>query len=131
MTFGRAATRIYILALRAFPRRHRTAYAAEMIDTFEQELAAQTRGPATWRTLLFVVAAWLNVVSAGLVHDCHGSLERPARAELLAPKHRHDIRACRATQWNVRGERRCADEQHTSDDEAQRVKGLDLEQHPP
>ena len=49
----------------------------------------------------------------------------------LAPKDTHDIRACCAAQRNVRGERRCADEHRTSNGEAQRVKGLDFEEHPP
>lgn len=61
-----AATRIYRLTLHAFTRRHRADYAAEMIDTFERELAVQIREQGTWRAVRFVVAAWLDVVSAGL-----------------------------------------------------------------
>jgi predicted permease len=66
MSFERAATRIYVLALRAFPRSHRGAYAAEMIDTFERELAARMRGRGRSAGVVFVVAASLNIVSAGL-----------------------------------------------------------------
>ena len=66
MSFERAATRLYVLALRAFPRSHRGAYAAEMIDTFERELAARMRGRSLSAGLWFVVAASLNVIGAGL-----------------------------------------------------------------
>jgi hypothetical protein len=46
VAISRAATRLYTIALRAFPERHRAAYAAEMIDTFERELLARrTRLP--------------------------------------------------------------------------------------
>ena len=66
MSLGRrTATFIYILALRAFPRGHRAAYAAEMIDTFDRELAVRIRARGGWPALRFVVAAWLDVVRAG------------------------------------------------------------------
>ena len=35
-------TRLYQLALRAFPRRHRDLYGVEMLDAFDRELAART-----------------------------------------------------------------------------------------
>ena len=66
MNLGRAATRIYILALRAFPPAHRAAYAAEMADTFTRELAARAQARAVWGAPRFVVAACLDAVSAGL-----------------------------------------------------------------
>jgi hypothetical protein len=57
-------TRLYIslyqFALRAFPNRHRTAYAAEMIDTFERELRERREG-----AMRFVLAACANVIVAG------------------------------------------------------------------
>ena len=57
--------RLYRLALRAFPARHRNLYQAEMIDAFEQELAARraTGGGAAAR---FVAAACLNAINSGL-----------------------------------------------------------------
>jgi predicted permease len=58
------ATRLYRLALRAFPRRHRDAYGAEMIDAFELELTARTTTARAW---WFVAAACLNVVGMGIV----------------------------------------------------------------
>ena len=33
-------TRLYQLALRAFPRRHRVRYGVEMLDTFDRQLRA-------------------------------------------------------------------------------------------
>ena len=58
--------RIYAFLLRAFPRQHRHTYAAEMLDAFEREVAARRREADRWRLIRFVLAAWLNVVSAGL-----------------------------------------------------------------
>src|SRR5688572_27348564 len=60
---GLEVTRLYQLALRAFPRRHRDRYAAEMIDAFERELAARD-GNAR---LSFTLAACLNALSTGVV----------------------------------------------------------------
>jgi putative ABC transport system permease protein len=74
-----AATRIYQLTLTAFPPRHRGAYAAEMVDTFERELAAQRRDRGAWRALWFVLSAWLNVIGAGL-----GERRRQRRAGFTA-----------------------------------------------
>ena len=51
--------------LRAFPRRHRDLYAAEMIDAFERELA--TRATSARARGAFVAAACLNVVGMGIV----------------------------------------------------------------
>jgi putative ABC transport system permease protein len=56
-------TRLYQLALRAFPRRHRDRYGVEMIDAFDRELTARA-GPAR---LSFGVAACLNAIGTGLV----------------------------------------------------------------
>ena len=66
MSLARAATRVYILALRAFPATHRIAFAAEMIDTFDRELAARRQARGVWQAATFVVAAWLNVIGAGI-----------------------------------------------------------------
>jgi len=55
-------TRLYQLALRAFPRRHRARYGVEMIDAFERELAART-GRARPS---FGFAACLNAIGTGL-----------------------------------------------------------------
>jgi putative ABC transport system permease protein len=62
----RLATSVYITALRAFPRRHRATFAAEMIDTFERELESQRTHHGRLRASVFVVAAWLNVIGAGV-----------------------------------------------------------------
>ena len=56
-------TRLYQFALRAFPRRHRELYAAEMIDAFERELARRT-GSAR---VSFVLAACVNAIGTGIV----------------------------------------------------------------
>jgi len=56
-------TRLYQLALRAFPRRHRDLYGLEMIDAFDRELTART-GRAR---LSFGCAACLNAIGTGLV----------------------------------------------------------------
>ena len=58
-------TRLYRLLLRAFPRRHRDLYAAEMIDTFERELALR-RGDGFASTARFAVAAFINLISRGI-----------------------------------------------------------------
>lgn len=54
--------RLYQLALRAFPRRHRELYGMEMIDAFDRELAAR----AGWTRLSFGIAACLNAIGTGL-----------------------------------------------------------------
>ena len=55
--------RLYQLALRAFPRRHRDRYGVEMIDAFDRELSARKgRG-----RLAFGFAASLNAIGTGLV----------------------------------------------------------------
>lgn len=56
-------TRLYRLALRAFPRRHRDRYGAEMIDAFDRQLAAR----AGRARLSFGCAACLNAIGTGLV----------------------------------------------------------------
>ena len=56
-------TRLYQLALRAFPRRHRDLYGVEMIDAFDRELTARV-GRAR---LSFGCAACLNAIGTGLV----------------------------------------------------------------
>ena len=58
--------RLYRIALVAFPRRHRDAYAAEMIDAFERELARR-RAAGSIAALAFAVAALANLVATGLV----------------------------------------------------------------
>jgi putative ABC transport system permease protein len=56
-------TRLYRLALRAFPRRHRDRYGVEMIDAFDRELTVR-KGRAR---LSFGFAACLNAIGTGLV----------------------------------------------------------------
>ncbi len=56
-------TRLYRLALRAFPRRHRDLYGVEMIDAFDRALTAR----AGWTRLSFGLAACLNAIGTGLV----------------------------------------------------------------
>ncbi len=60
------AARIYRSTLRAFPRRHRDAYAAEMVEMFQQELAARRDAGGHWAALWFTVAACGNAIAAGL-----------------------------------------------------------------
>ena len=66
MSRRRLATSVYVTALRAFPQRHRATFAAEMIDTFERELEVQRNLYGRLRASVFAVAAWLNVIGAGL-----------------------------------------------------------------
>jgi putative ABC transport system permease protein len=66
MIVRRGAARIYSWALRAFPRRHRVLYAAEMRDAFERELAARLGQRGRWSALVFSSAACANTVTAGL-----------------------------------------------------------------
>jgi putative ABC transport system permease protein len=56
-------TRLYQLALRAFPRRHRDLYGVEMIDAFDRELTDR----AGRDRLSFGFAACLNAIGTGLV----------------------------------------------------------------
>jgi putative ABC transport system permease protein len=56
-------TRLYQLALRVFPRRHRDRYGVEMIDAFDRELSAR----AGRARLSFGLAACLNAIGTGLV----------------------------------------------------------------
>ena len=60
------ASRLYRLTLRAFPRRHRNTYAAEMAEAFECQLAARRARSGPWSASLFVVAACANAVVSGL-----------------------------------------------------------------
>ena len=55
---------LYRLALRAFPKRHRDVYGAEMLDAFNQAYAARRRagyGIAAW-----VLAACLDAIGNGI-----------------------------------------------------------------
>ena len=65
MKIPASASRLYQLALRAFPRRHRDVYAAEMLDAFEREL--RHTGHDRRARGRFVAAACLNVAGMGLV----------------------------------------------------------------
>lgn len=56
-------TRLYQLALRAFPRRHRDLYGVEMIDAFDRELTAR----AGRARVSFGFAACLDAIGTGLV----------------------------------------------------------------
>jgi putative ABC transport system permease protein len=60
------AARLYRFTLRAFPPRHRKAFADDMVETFLAELSARAKGGNGWRVLWFVVAACVNSVVAGL-----------------------------------------------------------------
>ena len=66
MTLSKIASRVYAIAVGAFPSRHRADYAAEMREAFEQELASRTRARGVWHGLRFAVAAWFNAVGAGI-----------------------------------------------------------------
>lgn len=58
--------RAYALSLRAFPRRHRVDYRAEMVESFDRALSAQWRDRGRWRALRFGAIACLDVVGAGI-----------------------------------------------------------------
>jgi hypothetical protein len=58
------SSRLYRLALLAFPRRHRDLYAAEMIDAFSKEFARRRGFVAA---AVFVFAACANAIGAGIV----------------------------------------------------------------
>jgi putative ABC transport system permease protein len=55
---------LYRLALRAFPKRHRDLYQAEMVDAFQRELEAR-RGLGAIAVARFVVAAGLDAIVTG------------------------------------------------------------------
>src|SRR5690606_29734652 len=55
-------TRLYALAIFAFPASHRAVFRAEMLDTFRQALSRH-RG---WAGVRFGVAAALNAIAAGV-----------------------------------------------------------------
>ena len=56
---------LYRLALRAFPKRHRDLYQAEMVDAFQRELEAR-RGFGAAAVVKFVVAAGIDAIVTGL-----------------------------------------------------------------
>lgn len=58
-------SRLYRLALRAFPARHRRQYAAEMVDAFERQLAVH-RHSGSLGAARFAIAACLNVLATGI-----------------------------------------------------------------
>ena len=60
----RAAARLYLLALYAFPREHRARYSAEMLDAFERTHGTH-RAAGAWSASRFVVAACIDAVRAG------------------------------------------------------------------
>jgi putative ABC transport system permease protein len=64
MSPRRATTRLFSLALRAFPRAERTAFAADAIETFERALTAR-HSEGGRAALRFVFAACLDAVQAG------------------------------------------------------------------
>jgi putative ABC transport system permease protein len=56
----------YALALLAFPRRHRAAYAAEMRDGFAHDLGNRAPRDGAWRASTFAIAVCVNTVAAGI-----------------------------------------------------------------
>lgn len=64
MAANSAARRLYTVALNAFPRRHRAAYAPEMIEAFERELLARREHGLS--AMLFILAACANAIAAGI-----------------------------------------------------------------
>lgn len=56
---------LYRLLLRAFPRRHRDLYAAEMIDAFERELAMRRRDGSA-ASARFAAAVFINLIGTGI-----------------------------------------------------------------
>ena len=57
--------RLYRIALRAFPPRHRDLYGAEMIDAFERELARR-RAIGSLATWAFAIASFTNLIVTGI-----------------------------------------------------------------
>ena len=62
---GRLSSALYAIAVRAFPRDRRVAYADEMADAFARERAAR-RNHGRWAAFTFVAAACLDALGAGL-----------------------------------------------------------------
>jgi putative ABC transport system permease protein len=60
----RAAARLYLLALYAFPREHRARYSAEMLEAFARTLGRH-RAAGAWGASRFVLAACLDAVRSG------------------------------------------------------------------
>jgi putative ABC transport system permease protein len=61
----RAAIAAYSLALLAFPRRHRSAYADEMLDAFARDLEARSHHSRI-KAARFAIAACVNAIDTGL-----------------------------------------------------------------
>jgi putative ABC transport system permease protein len=55
----------FLFALRAFPKRHRDRYAAEMTDAFDRELASR-RSRGSRDAIVFAMAALSNLVTSGI-----------------------------------------------------------------
>src|SRR5688572_15153712 len=62
----RLATRVYVLALLAFPKHHRAQYRDEMLDAFKLETRDRAQHHGTFSALRFAIAATFNAVTAGL-----------------------------------------------------------------
>lgn len=58
-------TRLYALALRAFPASHRASYGAEMLDAFSRALASEAQHGA-WRACHFTIAASADAIRSGI-----------------------------------------------------------------
>lgn len=57
--------RLYRLGLRAFPKRHRDLYAAEMIDAFQREIDLR-RAHGSRAVAAFAIAAFANLITTGI-----------------------------------------------------------------
>ena len=87
MTFlGRLASRLFVLALLAFPKHHRAQYRDEMLDAFTLETMGRARRNGAWSALRFGVAAGLNAVIAGISERRRSRRSSPRRnGRTIAP----------------------------------------------
>lgn len=90
------ASRLYRLAIRAFPARHRARYADEMVDAFERARDRQRREHGRWRATQFVVAASLDAIRAGVSERRRHSIRGRARGSRLGSAGRDLTHAIRS-----------------------------------
>jgi hypothetical protein len=76
--------RLYSLALLAFPKPHRSTYAAEMRIAFTRELIARRRS-GRWAAFHFTTAALSNALAAGLGARWHYYRANPATTPTISP----------------------------------------------
>ncbi|NQW04093.1 MAG: ABC transporter permease [Acidobacteria bacterium] len=92
-TVSQVAVRLYALALRAFPSRHRAMFASEMVEAFDRGVTARVSERGVFNALMFILAAMGDTAAAG-------SGERRRERER---GRQHEIRLGRRSPWNGLG----------------------------